>query len=69
MNRKIIDSLQQINPNAKVLTMGDLNDGPFNKSYKNCIGNKRQKKRTFLNLAFIILLKKWLNKGMGTLAL
>jgi hypothetical protein len=27
LNRRIIDSLQRINPKAKVITMGDLNDG------------------------------------------
>jgi hypothetical protein len=27
LNRTIIDSLQRINPMAKVITMGDLNDG------------------------------------------
>jgi hypothetical protein len=34
LNRKIIDSLQRINNNAKVITLGDLNDGPFNNSVK-----------------------------------
>ncbi|SCY55510.1 endonuclease/exonuclease/phosphatase family protein [Flavobacterium caeni] len=40
LNRKIIDSLIQINPDAKVITMGDLNDGPYNKSVKVEIGAK-----------------------------
>jgi hypothetical protein len=40
LNRKTIDSLKQINPNAKVLTMGDLNDGPYNKSVKIALGAK-----------------------------
>jgi Endonuclease/Exonuclease/phosphatase family len=43
LNRKIIDSLQQINPNAKVITMGDLNDGPYNKSIKIALGAKAHK--------------------------
>jgi hypothetical protein len=34
LNRKIIDSLININPDAKVITMGDLNDGTYNKSVK-----------------------------------
>ncbi|MDP2161813.1 MAG: endonuclease/exonuclease/phosphatase family protein [Flavobacterium sp.] len=38
LNRKIIDSLQKINPDAKIITMGDLNDGPYNKSVKKEIG-------------------------------
>ena len=40
LNRQIIDSLIKINPNAKVITMGDLNDGPYNKSVKVEIGAK-----------------------------
>jgi hypothetical protein len=27
LNKKIIDSLQRINPQAKIITLGDLNDG------------------------------------------
>ncbi len=44
LNLKIIDSLQKINPNAKVMTMGDLNDGPFNNSLKKVLNAKGEKK-------------------------
>jgi hypothetical protein len=43
LNRKIIDSLIKINPNAKIITMGDLNDGSYNKSVKIGIGAKLKK--------------------------
>ena len=43
LNKKIIDSLQQINPNAKVITMGDLNDGPYNSSVKIALGAKAKR--------------------------
>lgn len=43
LNKKIIDSLQRINPNAKVITMGDLNDGTYNKSVKVELGAKLKK--------------------------
>lgn len=43
LNRKIIDSLYAINPNAKVITMGDLNDGPYNKSVKVGVGAKAKR--------------------------
>lgn len=43
LNRKIIDSLFKINPNAKVITMGDLNDGSYNKSVKVELGAKLKK--------------------------
>lgn len=34
LNKRIIDSLQSINPYAKIFTMGDLNDDPTNDSVK-----------------------------------
>ena len=43
LNRKIMDSLIKINPNAKMITMGDLNDGTYNKSVKEGIGAKLKK--------------------------
>jgi hypothetical protein len=43
LNRKIMDSIFKINPNAKIMTMGDLNDGSYNKSVKEGIGAKRKK--------------------------
>jgi hypothetical protein len=43
LNRKIIDSLIKINPNAKIITMGDLNDGSYNKSVKKELGAKLKK--------------------------
>lgn len=43
LNRKIMDSLFKINPAAKIITMGDLNDGSYNKSVKEGIGAKLKK--------------------------
>ena len=43
LNRKIIDSLVKINPNAKIITMGDLNDGTYNRSVKVGLGAKLKK--------------------------
>lgn len=43
LNRKIMDSLFKINPDAKIITMGDLNDGAYNKSVKQGIGAKMKK--------------------------
>ena len=43
LNRKIMDSLIKINPKAKFITMGDLNDGSYNKSVKVEIGAKLKK--------------------------
>ncbi len=42
--RKIIDSIYSINPDAKIIAMGDLNDGTYNKSVKE--GVKAKLKRS-----------------------
>lgn len=67
LNRKIIDSLQQINPQAKVLTMGDFNDGPFNKSIKTGLGAKGIKAEV-AEFGVFNPFEDLANKGLGTIA-
>lgn len=43
LTRKLTDSLQKIKPDAKVIILGDLNDGSFNNSVKVQIGAKGKK--------------------------
>ncbi len=43
LSRKIMDSIYKINPNAKIITMGDYNDGSYNKSIKVGMGAKLKK--------------------------
>lgn len=67
LNKRIIDSLQQINPNAKVMTMGDLNDGPYNKSVKKELGAQRRKEDTKPQGMFNPF-EEMSKRGEGTLA-
>jgi hypothetical protein len=67
LNRKIMDSLQQINPNAKVITMGDLNDGPYNKSVKIALGAKAKKRET-PQFGIFNPFEDMQKRGMGTIA-
>lgn len=67
LNRKIIDSLQQINPNAKVITMGDLNDSPFNNSVKKDLGAKG-KPQEVDEFGIYNPFEEMANKGLGTIA-
>lgn len=67
LNRKIIDSLQHINPSAKVITMGDLNDGPYNKSVKVALGAKAVK-ADVLPLGIYNPFEDMAKKGLGTIA-
>lgn len=41
--KKVMDSVYKVNPNAKIILMGDLNDGTYNKSVKVGIGAKLKK--------------------------
>ncbi|MEO8934761.1 MAG: endonuclease/exonuclease/phosphatase family protein [Xanthomarina sp.] len=43
LTKKLIDSLQTIDPYAKVIMMGDLNDDPINASLKEVLNAKRNK--------------------------
>lgn len=67
LNRKIIDSLQRINPAAKVITLGDLNDGPYNKSVKLVLGAKA-KKTEVLPFGIYNPFEEMAKKGFGTIA-
>lgn len=67
LNRKIIDSLYKVNPNAKVITMGDLNDGPYNNSIKKVLGAKGVKEEVKQGGLFNPM-EDMSNRGIGTLA-
>jgi hypothetical protein len=43
LTRKVMDSIYKVNANSKIIIMGDLNDGTYNKSVKEGIGAKRKK--------------------------
>lgn len=66
MCKSIADSLYRVDPNSKVIIMGDLNDDPFNKSVKNVLGangtQSKVKPGGFYN-PFWVLLKR----GIGSL--
>jgi hypothetical protein len=67
LNRKIIDSLQRNNPDAKVITLGDLNDGPLNNSVKIALGAKANKAEV-LPLGIYNPFEEMAKKGLGTIA-
>ena len=66
LNMKIIDSIQSIDRNAKIITMGDFNDDPTNESIKKILGSKDSRN----NLKNFDLYNPWENmfkSGIGTL--
>ncbi|ESU23951.1 hypothetical protein FEDK69T_10080 [Flavobacterium enshiense DK69] len=66
LTKKITDSLQRIKPEAKVIILGDLNDGSFNKSVKEVIGAKG-KKTDVKSLGVYNPFESMANQGMGTI--
>lgn len=67
LNKKIIDSLYQINPNAKIMTMGDMNDGPYNKSVKDVLEAKAKKEEVKKGGVFNPMYQLY-KDGHGTIA-
>ncbi|MFK8044322.1 MAG: endonuclease/exonuclease/phosphatase family protein [Crocinitomicaceae bacterium] len=67
LSRQIIDSLFSINPKAKIILLGDLNDDPINKSLKNYLiakGNQSKVKDGMLFNPMFAIYKE----GIGSLA-
>ncbi len=67
LTRKIIDSIQYINPYAKIIVMGDFNDNPFDISIKKILNAKPDKKSVDRTELFNPMMKMF-KQGMGTLA-
>lgn len=67
LNKRIIDSLYRDDPKAKIISMGDFNDDPTNKSFKKIL----QTKATVIELKEKELynpMETMLKQGKGTLA-
>lgn len=67
LNRYIIDSLHYIDPYAKIITMGDFNDDPTNKSIKKVLLAKGKKEETGFQELYNPM-ESLNKKGIGTLA-
>lgn len=67
VTKKAIDSLQAINPYAKIMIMGDFNDGPYNKSIAEVVGAKFDKDEVGLKELYNPY-EEIRKKGGGTIA-
>jgi endonuclease/exonuclease/phosphatase family metal-dependent hydrolase len=65
LNKRIIDSLQAIDPYAKVFTMGDLNDDPTNASLKEVLKAKKDKEDVKLKGIYNPM-ESFFKKGLGS---
>jgi hypothetical protein len=68
LNKRIIDSIQSVNPYAKIFAMGDLNDNPTNKSIKDALKAKKNKEDVPLKGIYNPFEKMFSEKGYGTTA-
>lgn len=65
LNKQIIDSLQIIDPYAKIIIMGDLNDDPINASVKDVLKAKGEKKDVEFRGIYNPY-EKYYKSGLGT---
>ncbi len=66
VNNLIIDSIRNIHNNAKIITMGDFNDDPFDKSIKKVLGAKKEIKDVGKNDLYNPFEKILVENGIGT---
>ncbi|CAM4200863.1 endonuclease [Gillisia limnaea] len=67
LNKQIIDSLYHIDPYSKIITMGDFNDDPTNKSLKKGLQTRANQSTTKFQELFNPM-ESLHKKGIGTLA-
>lgn len=67
LTRSIVDSLFRVDPKAKIIVMGDLNDDPFNESCATVLGAKKNAEEVKPGELYNVFWKT-LEKGMGSLS-
>jgi len=65
LNKRIIDSLQAIDPYAKIFSMGDLNDDPTNSSLKDVLKTEKNKEDVKLKGIYNPM-EDFFKKGLGS---
>ncbi len=67
LNKQIIDSLYLINPYAKIISMGDFNDDPINKSFKKVLKTSNDRQKIKIQELFNPM-ESMAKQGIGSLA-
>ncbi|WP_431125018.1 endonuclease/exonuclease/phosphatase family protein [Flagellimonas flava] len=67
LNKRIMDSIRRLNPDAKIIAMGDLNDDPRDHSLKKILKTKGDSSKLD-SLSLFNPMEKMYKRGMGTLA-
>lgn len=66
LNRKTVDSIRAINPNAKIINMGDFNDDPTDKSVVQALGAVGNRDEIATQTTFYNPMMSFYNRGIGT---
>lgn len=66
--KAVIDSVQAVEPEAKIILMGDLNDGPYNESVKVAIGAIDDRDKLEVPTGIYNPYEAMYKKGAGTIA-
>ncbi len=67
LNKRIMDSIQRLNPAAKIISMGDLNDDPIDDSLKKILKTKGNPIQVD-SISLFNPMEKMFRKGVGSLA-
>ena len=67
LNKRIIDSIQELDPDAKIIAMGDLNDDPIDDSLKSILRTKGEVQQLD-STSLYNPMEKMFRKGVGSLA-
>lgn len=65
--KAVIDSVQKVEPEAKIILMGDLNDGPYNESVKVAIGAVDSRDKLEVPYGIYNPYEAMYKKGAGTI--
>lgn len=68
LSKHLTDSILALNPNSKVIIMGDLNDDPTNRSCKVILGAKKNQEEAIETNSLYNTMWPIFSKGIGTLA-
>jgi exonuclease III len=68
LNKRIVDSLQSIDPYAKIFVMGDFNDDPTNTSVKDVLKTESNKRKVPLKGIYNPFENQFKKEGLGTTA-
>ena len=66
LNKQLIDSLQSLDPYAKILTMGDFNDDPINDSFKKALKTFENREKVPFKGLYNPFEKQFKREGLGT---